>query len=141
MTQPANTAVSRRTALAGVLALAGSAIPALAASAGPDDAELLRVVQSGLEADTAICQLSEAWGDTVYMPPHVEAQECALLDVLSGSWDDAGSLQAHTLAGLQAKARLALTAMPLNRNGTVSPGSSNYLAWSLCRDLLGITQI
>ncbi|MFT8863177.1 MAG: hypothetical protein ABF916_09345 [Acetobacter fabarum] len=91
---PTQTGLSRRTALAGVLALAGSATPALAAYATPDDAELLQVVQAGLEA--------------------------------------------HTLAGLQAKARLALAAMPLNRNGTVSPGAPEYLAWSLCRDLLGV---
>jgi hypothetical protein len=64
--------------------------------------------------------------------------ENALVDALSDKWDEAGNLQAHTLAGLQAKARLALTAMPLNRNGTVSPGAPDYLAWSLCRDLLGM---
>lgn len=137
---PTQTGLSRRTALAGVLALAGSAAPALAAPVEPDDAELLRVVQAGLEADAAFCQLSEAWSHTVDIPPHVEAQERALADALSDKWDEAGSLQAHTLAGLQAKARLALTAMPLNRNGTVNPGAPDYLAWSLCRDLLGVAE-
>ncbi|MBO1328929.1 hypothetical protein OQ496_11510 [Acetobacter suratthaniensis] len=135
---PTQTGLSRRTALAGVLALAGSAAPALAAPVEPDDAELLRVVQAGLEADAAFCQLSEAWADEIDTPPHVEAQEHALVDALSDKWDEAGSLQAHTLVGLQAKARLALTAMPLNRNRTVSPGAPDYLMWSLCRDLLGV---
>lgn len=68
---PTQTGLSRRTALAGVLALAGSATPALAAYATPDDAELLRVVQAGLEADTAFCQLSEAWSHTVDMARRV----------------------------------------------------------------------
>lgn len=137
---PTQTGLSRRTALAGVLALAGSAAPALAAPVVPDDTELLRVVQAGLEADTAFCQLSEAWSHAVDIPLHVEAQERELVDVLDGKRDDAGNLQAHTLAGLQAKARLALTAMPLNRNGTISPGAPDYLAWSLCRDLLRVAE-
>lgn len=134
---PTQTGLSRRTALAGVLALAGSAAPALAAPTVPDDAELLRVVQAGLEADAAFCQLCDTWGDVIDIPDHITAQELELADALSDKWDEAGSLHARTLAGWQAKARLALTAMALNSDGTLSPGNSEYLMWSLCRDLLG----
>ncbi|MFT8675334.1 MAG: hypothetical protein ABF791_05655 [Acetobacter sp.] len=138
--QTALTGLPRRRVLTGVLALAGSAPHALAAPGAPDDAELLQVVTAGLATNAALCHLCNVWRHEVEMPGHVEAQESVLEDALLNAQDNAGRLHAKTLAGLQAKARLAFTTMAFNRDGKVSPGNPGFLTWSLCCDLLGIAE-
>ena len=137
MGQP-HTGFPRRAALAGLLAVAANTSPPIAAHAATGDEELLQIVANGLAIDAAFRHLSTTWAGEIEMPAHIEQQESALADELAATWEQSGHHNARTLAGLQAKARLALTAMPLNRNGTISQGSTDFLVWSLCRDLLGV---
>ncbi|MFS8370703.1 hypothetical protein [Acetobacter indonesiensis] len=137
-TTPHSPGLSRRTAVTGILTLAASASPALAISAASHDAALLQVVAAGLAAEAAHARLCAKWGSELNPPESVERQERILVDALSDSWDKAGVLHASTLAGLQAKARLALTSMCVNSAGIISPGNPEFIMWSLCRDLIEI---
>ncbi|MBB2165384.1 hypothetical protein HLH26_12740 [Gluconacetobacter sp. 1b LMG 1731] len=129
--------LSRRTALTGGLALGTTATASCAPHVVADDADLLRRVDAALSAHAAFTALAKRWGDTVRIPGAVIAEEARLLDLVNDLRLAAMELPARTTAGLQAKARLVLTALDLNADGTIRPDQDDFEAWSLCRDLIG----
>lgn len=53
---------------------------------------------------------------------------------------EAVMIPAQSVAGLKAKARLALMASMERPDGTVDPESHDAIAWSLCRDVLALAE-
>ncbi|WP_029604985.1 hypothetical protein [Kozakia baliensis] len=130
--------VSRRAAFSGVLALAGS-VGVVSAVPASKDARLIDLTSQALAIDEEIIRQTEAWSDVLEAPPaHVEAQETALTQRLRQLQTDVASIQAQTLAGMKAKARLVLSSLPVNQHNRIDPDHSEFMVWTLCHDLLGL---
>ncbi|MFW7268631.1 hypothetical protein ACMAUO_11760 [Gluconacetobacter sp. Hr-1-5] len=128
--------LSRRTALTGCLALGTTATASCALHMAADDTILLRRAEAALSAHAAFEALAKRWGNTVLIPEGVVAEETRMLDLVNDLRLAAMELPARTAAGLRAKARLVLTTLDLNADGTIRPDQDDFEAWSLCRDLI-----
>ncbi|MBB2199368.1 MAG: hypothetical protein ABF479_09520 [Gluconacetobacter sp.] len=129
--------LSRRKALAGCLTLGTAATASCAPHAVAEDADLLRRVDAALSAHAAFTALAGQWSATVLVPANIRAEQGRLWDVANDLRLAAMELPASTVAGLRAKARLVLTTLDLRADGTIRPDEDDFVAWSLCRDLIG----
>ena len=132
---------SRRALLAGAAAAPLAALPATATPMHPNDATLLRLEQE----ITAVAAEQDRLGvedDIPGIPAPRRAAIRARLSALSADWHAAHDLTidtpAVTDAGRQAKARIILRWVQRDADGW--PSGEDAIAWSLARDVLGITE-
>jgi hypothetical protein len=122
---------TRRALLGAGLALAAPAV----AAPGPD-APVLRIAAACEAAFDEADALSRPYYGQVEEPPR--SVRAKIAEAVSRSHDlryDLGEQDATTLPGWQAKARILLRWLE-PEEGEVPEDSDQYLAWSLCRDLV-----
>ena len=128
---------TRRAVLAG--AGAAAVVPAAAASPGADDA-LIRLCAAFLQRERIGRALS-AQADAMPKGPARDAVEARHDEATAGyhpRLDAIIDTPAVTLAGVRAKAEVALGWVQLDRDGWPLPDDA--LPWSLARDVLALTQ-
>lgn len=123
------------------IALAAESAPAglgtASGGAGPD-AKLIALAAEWLKNDAESCALSDAY-DRIPEPPHVAQLQADLVARSSDLQAEIASTPAHTMAGLQAKARVVWTVAPLRPdNITLILDHDEAVAASLARDLLAL---
>ena len=74
----------------------------------------------------------------VDLPPSAAAEEDRRMGERDRLARALGPMRATTLAELRAKALVALDFFTLNRDGTCAPYRDEYLAWTICRDLIAL---
>ncbi|MBU8540811.1 hypothetical protein [Falsiroseomonas tokyonensis] len=138
-------ALSRRGAMTAAMGVTASVVMppvppvsgALLPAAPDPDARLLHLCAAHMGVDQAIDALQEPWMDH---PGGTPKDVCAEIDRLAEvSWSYRRRIaqhQAHTLSGLQAKARIVKRYSNADSRGEMDPDSDEAIAFSLARDLL-----
>ena len=127
--------MSRRGIVAGAVALSGAGAAAMALLAAPA-AGLAKAME--LEGDLiALCDRFVADGLLLLGDDLPEEELQALVERRLEARREISNFRARTPEGIQAKARVALAEIELAYGDRQPFRTSEFVAWSLCRDLLG----
>jgi len=135
--------LTRRRALTGLAALpliTGARADALV-SPPAEDIALLGVVAEAMREMAQSDALMAPWqdGSAGAEPDEVWEASGTHLRRFMRLRSEAALMPANTMAGVQAKARLALVGEPQQPTLLADPASPEAVVWSLCRDLLAMT--
>ena len=141
----APSAPSRRAVLGAAAALPLAAVPVVAAAADPNaDAELLRLEHAIMAVDAEQARLNLE-GDALPWPPSkapryraIQKRSSALTDQWHALHEEVIDTSPATEVGRKAKARIVLRWVQRDADGW--PIGEDAIAWSLARDVLGITE-